>query len=72
MLLNGVPLLTDAIHITADGRNYDTAHVDIDFNKLDKDKYSIEEYNTLYVVACPVTYGKYEMPSKVIVANISK
>lgn len=72
MLLNGTPLLTDVIHITADGRNYDTAHVDIDFNKLDKDEYSIEEYNTLYVVACPVTYGKYEMPSKVIVANVSK
>ena len=72
MLLNGTPLLTDAIHITADGRNYDTAHVDIDFNRLDKDEYSIEEYNTLYVVACPVNYGHNEMPSKVMVASVSK
>lgn len=72
MLLNGVPLGTDAIYITADGKNYETAHVDIDFNRLDKDEYSIEEYNTLYVVACPVTYGEYEIPSKVMVASVSK
>lgn len=72
MLLNGVPLGLDAIHITADGKNYDTAHVNIDFNGLDKDKYSIEEYNTLYVVACPVTYGENEMPDKVMVASVSK
>ncbi|MBQ3061657.1 MAG: hypothetical protein IJD02_04370 [Lachnospiraceae bacterium] len=72
MLLNGIPLLTDAMRITADGKNYDTAHVNIDFNGLDKDKYSIEEYNTLYVVACPVTYGENEMPDKVMVASVSK
>ena len=72
MLLNGIPLETDAIHITADGKNYDTAHLDIDFNELDIDRYYIEEYNTLYVVACPATFGNNEMPNKVMVANVSK